>query len=173
MSAEHRGPGRRRPPIGNETGTVDPVLNARVATEHSELVFTASDALSLMERVGGLLDEPLGDASFLPNYALTRAARESVKVALSGDGGDEIFCGYPTFLADAPARYFQAALRLSARSQFTRLVDRLPSSSKDGSVDFMPKQFMRALPYPSQVRTQPSSLSRCGPRHNEAPFRGQ
>ena len=132
MSAEHRRPGRRRQPIGNETGTVHPVLNARFGTEHSELVFTASDALSLMERVGGLLDELLGDASFLPKYALARAARESVKVALSGDGGDEIFCGYPTFLADAPVRYFQAALRPPARSLVTRLVDRFPSSPKDG-----------------------------------------
>src|SRR6267142_1767834 len=75
-------------------------------------------------------------------------------LALIGDGGDEIFCGYPTFLADAPARWLQAALWPSARRLVTRLVDRLPSSSKYGSLDFLLKQFMRGLPYPAAVRTQ-------------------
>src|SRR5438093_6272183 len=130
------------------------VVAAHFGAEHHEIVFTATEALSLMERVGSLLDEPLVDASFLPKYALARAARGSVKVALSGDGGDEIFCGYPTFLADAPARWLRAALPPSVRCLVTRLVDGLPASSKYGSVDFLLKQFMRALPYPSEVRTQ-------------------
>src|SRR5437899_1859186 len=130
------------------------VVAARFGAEHHEIVFTATEALSLMERVGSLLDEPLVDASFLPKYALARAARGSVKVALSGDGGDEIFCGYPTFVADAPARWLRAALPPSVRCLVTRLVDGLPASSKYGSVDFLLKQFMRALPYPSEVRTQ-------------------
>ena len=130
------------------------IVADRFGTEHCEIVFGATDALSLMERVGGLLDEPLVDASFLPKYALARAARGSVKVALSGDGGDEIFCGYPTFVADAPARWLRAALPPSVRCLVTRLVDGLPASSKYGSVDFLLKQFMRALPYPSEVRTQ-------------------
>jgi asparagine synthase (glutamine-hydrolysing) len=145
--------------IGFDTPSYDErgfarTVASRFDTEHRELVFAATDALSLMERVGGLLDEPLGDASFLPKYALARAARGSVKVALSGDGGDEIFCGYPTFLADAAARWLQAALRPPARRLLTRLVNCLPSSSKYGSADFLLKQFMRALPYPSEVRTQ-------------------
>jgi len=145
--------------IGFDTPSYDErgfarIVATRFGTEHRELVFAATDALALMERVGGLLDEPLGDASFLPKYALARAARGSVKVALSGDGGDEIFCGYPTFLADAPARWLRAALWPSARRLVTRLVDRLPSSSQYGSLDFLLKQFMRGLPYPAAVRTQ-------------------
>jgi asparagine synthase (glutamine-hydrolysing) len=117
-------------------------------------VFTATEALSLLERVGSLLDEPLVDASFLPKYALARATRGSVKVALSGDGGDEIFCGYPTFLADAPARWLLATLPPAARRVVGRLIDGLPASSKYASVDFLLKQFMRALPHPAEVRTQ-------------------
>src|SRR5207253_2451387 len=73
--------------------------------EHEETVFSPHDMLALIEEVGGLLDEPLVDNSFLPTYALSRFARRSVGVALSGDGGDELFCGYPTFLADRAARW--------------------------------------------------------------------
>src|SRR5947209_7332975 len=130
------------------------VVAARFGAEHHEIVFTATEALSLMERIGSLLDEPLVDASFLPKYALARAARGSVKVALSGDGGDEIFCGYPTFLADPAARWLEATLPPAARRVVGRLIDGLPASSKYASVDFLLKQFMRALPYPAEVRTQ-------------------
>ena len=130
------------------------LVSARFGTEHHEIVFTAADALSLMERVGSLLDEPLVDASFLPKYVLARAARGSVKVALSGDGGDELFCGYPTFLADSPARWLRAALPPPARRVAGWLVDRMPTSSTYGSIDFLLKQFMRSLPYPPEVRTQ-------------------
>ena len=130
------------------------VVAARFGAEHHEIVFTATEALSLMDRIGSLLDEPLVDASFLPKYALARAARGSVKVALSGDGGDEIFCGYPTFLADAAARWLLATLPPAARRVVGRLIDGLPASSKYASVDFLLKQFMRALPYPAEVRTQ-------------------
>jgi len=130
------------------------VVAARFGAEHHEIVFTATEALSLMDRIGSLLDEPLVDASFLPKYALARAARGSVKVALSGDGGDEIFCGYPTFLADAAARWLLATLPPAARRVVGGLIDGLPASSKYASVDFLLKQFMRALPYPAEVRTQ-------------------
>src|SRR5262249_52612153 len=71
--------------------------------EHQAIVFRARDALALMDRGGELLDEPLGDASFLPRYALALAAKQTATVMLSGDGGDALFCGYPTFLAERPA----------------------------------------------------------------------
>src|SRR6266850_7222689 len=130
------------------------LVSARFGTEHHEIVFAAADALSLMERVGSLLDEPLVDASFLPKYALARAARGSVKVALSGDGGDELFCGYPTFLADSPARWLHAALPPPARRVAGWLADRMPASSAYGSIDFLLRQFVRSLPYPPEVRIQ-------------------
>src|SRR3989475_5238929 len=130
------------------------VVAARFGAEHHEIVFTATEALSLMDRIGSLLDEPLVDASFLPKYALARAARGSVKVALSGDGGDEIFCGYPTFLADAAARWLLATLPRPVRRVAGWLVDRMPASSTYGSIDFLLRQFMRSLPYPPEVRTQ-------------------
>lgn len=123
-------------------------------TRHSEIVFSDRDAVELMDDVGALLDEPLVDASFLPRYKLAQAARRQVTVALSGDGGDELFCGYPTYLADRPARALAAWLPSQALRALRALVDRLPASPRYGSVDFLLKQFVRALPYAPAVRTQ-------------------
>jgi asparagine synthase (glutamine-hydrolysing) len=81
-------------------------------TRHEEVVVSAADAGDVLERLGHLLDEPLADMSFVPLHLLSRAAKGTVTVALTGDGGDELFAGYPTMAADwwqgvaarAPAR---------------------------------------------------------------------
>ena len=67
----------------------------RLGTIHEELVVMPEDARDVMERIGVLLDEPIADMSFVPLYLLSRAARAHVTVALTGDGGDELFGGYP------------------------------------------------------------------------------
>jgi asparagine synthase (glutamine-hydrolysing) len=123
-------------------------------TEHHEILFSSSDALALMEKVGDLLDEPLVDGSFLPRYALAQAARGAVTVVLCGDGGDELFCGYPTFLADGPARWLRRLLPSAVQHAAGAALDRLPPSSRYGSVEFLLKQFVRSLPYPPEVGTQ-------------------
>ena len=64
-----------------------------LGTDHHEKILTP-DALSLGQHIGKVLDEPNGDTSCLPTYLVSEFARESVTVALSGDGGDELFGGY-------------------------------------------------------------------------------
>jgi asparagine synthase (glutamine-hydrolysing) len=66
----------------------------RYGTQHEELIVSAADAGTVLPQLGTLLDEPLADMSFVPLYLLARAARRSVTVALTGDGGDELFAGY-------------------------------------------------------------------------------
>ena len=145
--------------VGFEESTYDERRFARqvaehCGAEHHAIEFRAQDALALMDRVGALLDEPLGDASFLPRYALALAAKDAATVMLSGDGGDELFCGYPTFLADRPARWLRHALPAPVQRAAGALVERLPSSRRYGSLDFLLKQFVRAVPYDREVRTQ-------------------
>ncbi len=122
-------------------------------TDHTEVEFSSKDVAVLLENVGDLLDEPLVDSSFLPLYRLSQAARRSVTVVLSGDGGDELFCGYPTFLADRGARWVQG-LPLWVQSAAARAVSRLAPSPRYGSVEFLLKQFFRGLPFSPEVRTQ-------------------
>ena len=126
---------------------------AHCGTDHQELLFSASDARALIDDAGGLLDEPLVDGSFLPMYALSRMARRAVTVVLSGDGGDELFCGYPTFLADRGVRWIR---RLPAWTQrlAAEAVSRVRPSPRYGSAEFLLKQFFRGLPHSPEVRTQ-------------------
>jgi asparagine synthase (glutamine-hydrolysing) len=97
----------------------------RYATRHEELVVTVEDVRALLPGVGTLMDEPLADMSFVPLHLLARSARRTVTVALTGDGGDELFAGYPTMAADW---WHQAFARLPklARHALERIAPRLP-----------------------------------------------
>jgi asparagine synthase (glutamine-hydrolysing) len=97
-------------------------------TEHHEDVLGPSAALDLVESLGDLVDEPLGDASILPTYLLSRFARKTVTVALSGDGGDEVFGGYPTYRAHRVAHAWARMPRV-ARAVARTALERLPDVS--------------------------------------------
>jgi asparagine synthase (glutamine-hydrolysing) len=78
---------------------------AFLGTRHHELRVTRGMAASVVPMIADVLDEPLGDASFIPTFLLSKFAAEHVKVVLGGDGSDELFGGYPTLAAHRLIEY--------------------------------------------------------------------
>jgi len=115
-------------------------------TDHHELV-VRPDAVELLPRLAEAFDEPFADSSALPTYLVSQLAAGTVKVALSGEGGDELFGGYHTYVADTLApRIGRVAAALRP------LVDALPSSSGKVSLDYKAKRFARAAHLPPLER---------------------
>src|SRR5438067_6801682 len=118
----------------------------RYGTNHHELL-VHPDPLVLVPALADVFDEPFADSSALPTYLVSQLAAEHVKVALSGEGGDELFGGYYTYAADLLADRVAPLARLARP-----LVERLPSSSAKASFDYKAKRFVRAAHLPPLER---------------------
>ncbi len=119
----------------------------RYGTDHHEIV-VPPDAVSLLPRIAEVFDEPFADDSALPTYLVSELASAHVKVALSGEGGDELFGGYNYYLAHALAPALGRAATVARP-----LVERLPSSSSKASTfDWRAKRFARSACLPTLDR---------------------
>jgi asparagine synthase (glutamine-hydrolysing) len=104
-TAARLAPGLRTFSVGYAASRHDERGWARLAAEalgtrHAELVIGPADVANVLPRLGALLDEPIADMAFVPLHLLARFARREVTVALTGDGGDELFGGYPAMAAE-------------------------------------------------------------------------
>jgi len=109
-----------------------------VGSFHTERTMYPEEMASLVTRWGELFDEPFGDCSGLPTFLMSRIAREHVKVALSADGGDELFSGYAHCgMALARERVLARAPR-SARSMLSVSLRSLPPASLQALVERLP-----------------------------------
>ncbi|MFA5841393.1 MAG: asparagine synthase (glutamine-hydrolyzing) [Candidatus Paceibacterota bacterium] len=145
--------------IGFSEGSFDESAYARqvskyLGTEHEEKILSAKDSLSLIPDIADFLDEPLADASIIPTYLLSRFTREHVTVALGGDGGDELLCGYDTFLAHRLADIYEKIPEFMRKDIFEKLIPLLPVSQRNMSFDFKAKKFIAGFYGDKKYRNQ-------------------
>jgi asparagine synthase (glutamine-hydrolysing) len=99
MRIDHRG--------YDESGFARRVATS-IGSQHHELVMGATEGAEALHAWAARMDQPLGDPSVLPTWALARLAARHVPVVLTGEGGDELFAGYPTYLGHRYAPYANA-----------------------------------------------------------------
>ncbi|MEP6847500.1 MAG: asparagine synthase (glutamine-hydrolyzing), partial [Acidobacteriota bacterium] len=133
--------------IGFEEDSFDESKFARqvathLGTEHYEEKLSAEKAGDLISEIGTWLDEPLSDGSLIPTYLLARFVRKHVTVALGGDGGDELFAGYPMYYAHRLAARYKSIPAFLRSGLIEPLVNSLPVSTKNMSFDYKAKRFV-------------------------------
>src|SRR5579885_2516283 len=143
--------------IGFDERTFDESTYARavadhIGSAHETRFLTLSYARDLLPYVLARMDEPLGDPSILPTYLVSSFAREKVKVVLTGDVGDELFAGYDPFLALGPAEMYSRWVPRNLHRLNCRLVDLLPRSHANMSLDFKLRRTLMGLSWPESMR---------------------
>ena len=123
-----------------------------LGTDHHEERFSASLAANLVSEIGAWMDEPISDPSLVPTYLLSRFTRKHVTVALGGDGGDELFAGYPMYFGHYMARAYLTVPRFLRRGLVEPMVNLLPVKNKNLSFDYRARRFIVASHYDAVAR---------------------
>lgn len=142
--------------IGFPVGEFDETSYARMAAErfgtiHHEFQ-VRPDAMEILPRLVWHYDEPFADSSAVPTWYVSRLTREHVTVALSGDGGDELFIGYPRYLAVWLSGMFDRMPGLLRRMSAGRYWQRLPGGTRQKSLRRRFKRFVEMLDMPPARR---------------------
>jgi asparagine synthase (glutamine-hydrolysing) len=105
------------------------IVANKFGTDHHEMILEP-DVVQTVEHLSSSLEEPFGDSSMLPTYYVSQMARQHVTVALSGDGGDEIFAGYDRYRIHAGRRIFEHIPEWARRIYRDQIFPRLPSTMR-------------------------------------------
>ena len=106
------------------------IVAERFKTNHTEYILEDYEVESLLPKLISHFDEPFGDSSALPTFHLSRITRKSVTVALSGDGGDELFGGYSRYVGRRLAYYYNQLPRLLRERFLKRFIAMFPDNSR-------------------------------------------
>jgi len=117
------------------------LLAARIRTKHVPVRTDEAALLEALQHVVRGVAEPIADPAILPTFLLARTARQHVKVILSGEGADELFGGYPTYLGHKLAPIYDAMPGF-VRAILRRSVQRVPASSRKVTLEFLLKKFV-------------------------------
>ena len=112
-----------------------------IGSEHVEQEVDESSLLDAFDAALGCLDTPLGDPSIVPTYLVSKLAQGHVKVVLGGDGADELWAGYPTYLAHRAGDAYARVPAVVRNSLVDPVVSRLPVSFRYQSLEWKAKRF--------------------------------
>jgi asparagine synthase (glutamine-hydrolysing) len=102
-----------------------------LGTSHTEMTVTSNDALSIVPELSSIYDEPFADASQIPTLLVSKLAKKKVKVALSGDGADEMFGGYNRYIFGDSIYHYMKFAPSSIRRIISQILKLFPPTSWD------------------------------------------
>lgn len=143
--------------IGFEDSTYNELKYARIIaqkfnTEHHEFTIQPN-AVDLTEKlVKNIVDEPFGDFSLFPTYLVSKMARDYVTVTLSGDGGDELFGGYDTYIAERMGRIYQAIPKPLRKYVIEAVLAKIPPTDKKKGLINRAKRFVEGARLPVDLQ---------------------
>ena len=123
-----------------------------LGTDHHEERLSANLAANLVSEIGSWMDEPFSDPSLVPTYLLSRFTRKHVTVALGGDGGDELFAGYPMYVGHRWAEIYKYVPGVVRRGLIEPVVRGLPVKTKNLSFDYKALRFITGARYDTVAR---------------------
>lgn len=123
-----------------------------LGTDHHEERLSANLAANLVSEIGAWMDEPFSDPSLVPTYLLSRFTRKHVTVALGGDGGDELFAGYPMYAGLRWAEFYKRIPSFLRAGMIEPLVRLLPVKTKNLSFDYKALRFITGARYDPVTR---------------------
>jgi len=134
------------PELGFDESREAAAVARHLGTDHTELIVNARDALAVVPQLPDMYDEPFADSSQIPTYLVSKLTRQYVTVALSGDGGDELFGGYNRYrLAEGLWRGLRQ-IPAPVRRVAAQALDAVPMPFVDGVGTLLPRYLRPAQP---------------------------
>lgn len=135
----------------DESGYIKLAAEA-IGSNHYHKEFSPKEMMDSLPEIFAKLDEPFGDPSLLPTFLLAKFAREQVTVALGGDGGDELFMGYPNYKIQK-ILHLTGLRKIKINDFFAKFLLKLfPSSSKNMAFSFMAQRAIMSGKFPAHLR---------------------
>jgi asparagine synthase (glutamine-hydrolysing) len=123
-----------------------------LGTDHHEERLSSNLAANLVSEIGAWMDEPFSDPSLVPTYLLSRFTRKHVTVALGGDGGDELFAGYPMYTGHRWAEVYKRVPAVFRTALIEPLVRLMPVKTKNLSFDYKAARFVAGSKFDAVAR---------------------
>ncbi|OFW89149.1 MAG: asparagine synthase (glutamine-hydrolyzing) [Candidatus Levybacteria bacterium RIFCSPHIGHO2_02_FULL_37_18] len=123
-----------------------------IGTDHHQEILPIKKALEIVYKIPEFMDEPIADPSIIPTYLVSQSAKKEITVALGGDGGDELFGGYPKYIAHPIAEYYSFAPKILRKKFFDKIIIRLPLlKNKDR---YKLEKLVEGVSFPAPIRNQ-------------------